>query len=118
MEGRIVPSIRRVKNQRRDGGLEAQPGHYALMFTVLPISPYTQITVSKNNKYFHVTVAVVIVYIRYMSIPVFIPQCTFDRPPSPLFKIGIEWKRIPDDTTNFGLRVKNLPHDCCPDYRR
>ena len=113
-----MPSIRRVKNQSRDGGLEAQPGHYALMFTVLPISPYTQITVSKNNKYFHVTVAVVIVYIRYMSIPVFIPQCTFDRPPSPLFKIGIEWKRIPDDTTNFGLRVKNLPHDCCPDYRR
>ena len=64
MEGRIVPSIRRVKNQSRDGGLEAHPGYYALIFAVLPISPYTQIAMSKNNTYFHVTVAVVIVYIR------------------------------------------------------
>ena len=58
MEGRIVPSIRRVKEQMCGGGLEAHPGPYALMFTVLPISPYTQITISKNNTYFQVTVAV------------------------------------------------------------
>ena len=49
MEGRIVPSIRRVKNQSRDGGLEAHPGYYALIFAVLPISPYTQITISKKQ---------------------------------------------------------------------
>ena len=28
--------------------------HYALIFAVLPISPYTQIAMSKNNKYFQV----------------------------------------------------------------
>ena len=29
--------------------------HYALIFTLLPISPYARITMSKNKKYFYVT---------------------------------------------------------------
>ena len=42
--------------------------HYSLIFTLLPISPYTKITWSKNIKHFRVTIAVLIVYIWYMSI--------------------------------------------------
>ena len=68
MGDRIVPSIRRVKDQMCDGGLEAHLRHYALIFTLLPISPYAKITWSKNNKHFRVTIAVLIVYIWYMSI--------------------------------------------------
>ena len=46
MDDRIVPSIRRVNTCCCDGGLEAHSGHYALIFTLLPISPYAQ-------NYFH-----------------------------------------------------------------